>query len=522
MRKISVVLSILLMSWAVQAQMLEIPLADYAQRAITLQTDTLGSPVHFGIRPLLAQQVSGSQWYQENWRRDYWKDRHMIDFFKKEKPHQLFIQPLVGAWAGVESGDKYDVFSGGELGLRATFKSGKKFEVQVNTIQNAATYPLRVDEYIIDTKKVPSQAYANKDPQLGYTFNNFSGYIGYVPSKHIRLQLGHGKNFWGEGYRSLILSDFAQNYDYFKMVTSFWKINYVNLFTRFKDISEDPSKPQNASAKYGTFHMLSINLGKRWNLAAFESVIWQSQDSLVQRGFDMNYLNPVIYYRPVEWSIGSPDNVLLGAQTSFRASDEIKFYGQIMIDEFVFQELTQESGSWRNKYAYQAGVKWYNAFGVKNLGSLLEGNWIRPYMYSHSDVRTNYGHFNEPLAHPGGANLKEFVNIWWWNYQRFYGEAKLIYKLQGLDNDTSNYGADIYKPYTTRSVEDDSFIGQGEQLRQFSLRFRASYMIEPKARLNAFIQYAYTYSKPMSGVASNNYFITFGVETALFNRYFDF
>jgi hypothetical protein len=43
-------------------------------------------------------------------------------------------------------------------------------------------------------------------------------------------------------------------------------------------------------------------------------------------------------------------------------------------------ETSKSNNSWKNKYGYQLGVKYYNAFKVDNLQ--LEYNHVRPYVYS--------------------------------------------------------------------------------------------------------------------------------------------
>lgn len=44
--------------------------------------------------------------------------------------------------------------------------------------------------------------------------------------------------------------------------------------------------------KFMTHHYLSWNATKRLNIGLFESVLWQDDN---QRGFDFNYVNPVIF-----------------------------------------------------------------------------------------------------------------------------------------------------------------------------------------------------------------------------------
>ena len=49
-------------------------------------------------------------------------------------------------------------------------------------------------------------------------------------------------------------------------------------------------------------HYLYYNLTKNINIGVFESILWQSKSEEVYKGFELAYLNPVIFYRPVEFS----------------------------------------------------------------------------------------------------------------------------------------------------------------------------------------------------------------------------
>jgi hypothetical protein len=63
-----------------------------------------------------------------------------------------------------------------------------------------------------------------------YDFFSARGYVTYAATKHINVQLGHDRNFIGNGYRSLILSDYSSPYFFLKLNTRIWKLNYQNVF----------------------------------------------------------------------------------------------------------------------------------------------------------------------------------------------------------------------------------------------------------------------------------------------------
>ena len=70
-----------------------------------------------------------------------------------------------------------------------------------------------------------------------------------------------------------------------------------------------------------------------------------------------------------------------------------------MLDEFSLSDVKGGERSWKNKYGYQLGVKYFNAFNVNNLMLQFEYNRARPYTYSHNTIVLNYGHANESKAH---------------------------------------------------------------------------------------------------------------------------
>ena len=86
-----------------------------------------------------------------------------------------------------------------------------------------------------------------------------------------------------------------------------------------------------------------------------------------------------------------------------------QLYGQLLLDEFFLKEVRAGNGWWANKFGVQMGGKYIDVFSVKNLDLQGEMNLVRPFTYSHSDSVSNYTHYNQPLAHPLGANFMEAI-----------------------------------------------------------------------------------------------------------------
>ena len=233
-----------------------------------------------------------------------------------------------------------------------------------------------------------------------YTF----GQLKYKAGKHFALELGKAKHFWGDGYRSMILSDHASPAPYFKVTTTLGKFRYENLWMQLRDISFG----QNFSAarvKYGAMHALSYQITPRLNASLYEWLVWQNRDTLSQRGLDLYYLNPLIFYRPVEYSLGSPDNVMLAASLRWSITPSLQWYGQFVLDEFNIKLYKRGNNWWGNKIAGQVGLRW-NKPG-KGLEVLAEINVARPFIYSHGSSIQAWTHLNQSMAHPLGSNFVE-------------------------------------------------------------------------------------------------------------------
>lgn len=324
---------------------------------------------------------------------------------------------------------------------------------------------------------------AFKNNPYGADFFAARAYITFQATKNIQLQFGHDKNFIGNGFRSMLLSDNAAPNLFLKINTHIGKFQYQNLFTQLVYTGLQPNS-QIFPKKYMAMHHLSLNISNNLNIGISESIIFQ-RDSTNGDRFDLNYLNPVIFYRSVESFQGSGDNALIGLDFKWNFAQRFSIYGQLMLDEFIAKEIFKSSGYWANKYAFQAGAKYIDVFGISNLDFQTEVNAARPYTYSHSDG-SNYTQYNQALAHPLGANFVEWSNIIRWQpAKKLNIVATIIYAKFGEDRTpTENWGGNIQKSYDTRSRKvlygDDygNFIGQGRSANTMIYDVRASYQFK--------------------------------------------
>lgn len=376
---------------------------------------------------------------------------------------------------------------------------------------------------------IPGIGIAKEFKTDSYDFPLAEANLTFAPSKFFDIQLGYGRNFIGDGYRSVLFSDGASPYPYLKLNTSFWKIKYTNTYTWMKDVRPDVTVDGTYATKYTANHYLSWNVTKRFNLGFFESVVWSNQNN---RGFDFSFVNPLIFYRTVEFTSSSKSgNALLGMTTKYKFNNQFVFYGQFLLDEFSLGEIKKQDNSWKNKFAYQLGLKYFNAFAIKNLLLQAEYNHIRPYVYAHSDVLTNYGHNNQSLGHNWGGNARELIGIARYHKGRYFADAKLTYGIRGLDfntvTDNNNYGGNIYIAYDdNRPFDNGVKIGQGNKTTILIGDFQAGYLVNPATNLKVFGSLIYRNFSPTTETdlvkKETTTWFSIGLRCDIFNWYFDY
>jgi hypothetical protein len=363
-----------------------------------------------------------------------------------------------------------------------------------------------------------------------YQFNFLQAYVSYSPNNHFNFELGNGKQFIGEGYRSMLLSDNANNSPYFKLSTNFWNISYTNIWAFHQtiyapyDVNSMLVK-DDYLGKYTASHYLDWNITKRFSIGLFETVVWQTDDSLYHRGFDVNYANPLLFYRPVEFSIGSPDNVLVGLNTKFRLFDHQYCYGQLLLDEFLLKEVradvaeaispdtSRDSGWWANKFGIQVGWKGYWELAGGDFRSRVEYNLIRPYTYAHSGATQSYTNFGQSLAHTNGSNLNEWIAQLSYAKNRITIEGSFFYLRQGKSKDGLNYGDDLNVTNVTHFQTYNNRMLQGELLDSKTISVDMAYRLKESSNLEVTVGYW--------GRSSNfqiDNMISFGLRTMLNRR----
>jgi hypothetical protein len=436
-------------------------------------------------------------------------------FEVNNKDFYLSVNPVLQMWGGRPKDSTGMVFLNSR-GVTLRGRIANKIGFSSTIIENQERGPDFFREQVLTYKAVPGVGFYKTFKTSGYDYFDARGYITFNAAKFIDFQFGFDKNFIGNGFRSLYLSDWGNSYLFFKINTRIWKLNYQNLFMELMPQYRNNLGNTLLDRKYAAMHHLSINATRWLNIGLFESVVFGRTNH-----FDFQYLNPIIFYRHIEGGVGSADNAFAGLDLKANVARRFQFYGQLMLDEFILKKVKNDPTNWVNKFGMQLGGKYIDAFGIKNLDLQVELNRVRPFTYSHFDTIANYTHYNQPLAHPLGANFQELVGIV--RYQpapRWYIYARGIYYFKGLDTANANFGGNIFRNYTTRQADNGFSVGSGNKATCFNAILNVSYEFRENLFFELNIQRRMY--EEAEGRRLNTNMINAGIRLNMFRREYDF
>jgi hypothetical protein len=266
----------------------------------------------------------------------------------------------------------------------------------------------------------------------------------------IALTAGSVSFSFGTGlFANLFLSN--QNsapVDFLKLDLKYKKLRYS--FFHGSIVGNDSTGAQ-LSSKYLVFHRFEIG-------PVFNNVFKIGfNEMLIYSNIPINFafLNPISFLTSADLNTELPgknsNNALLGIDMQLYPVKNLTFQASLLVDDLNFETISDTSKkSNDNKFAFQAGFNWQNAFTLPNLSFAYEYTRIDPYVYTHREINNSYSHWGLPLGHSLNPNSDEHAFKLAYNFgSRLY--LAVIYKKQrsgmnltdSLGNVILNVGADI-------------------------------------------------------------------------------
>jgi hypothetical protein len=311
---------------------------------------------------------------------------------------------------------------------------GTKFFFYSSAYENQGQFAGYEDNYIRTTAMVPGQAYNFNGTAPGSKdWMYVTALAGYVPSDAVSIEAGIDKVSIGDGYRSMLLSDFASNYPLLRVRWNITpRLQYVAMWAYLEDQDALKLDTINAHtpnrAKWAVFHYIDWNITNRASLGFFNALIApDAYDNGSLHGFDANYIDPVLFLKSIAPQGPIPDNTLIGFNAKYKVLNKAIIYGQLLLD--------QSSAS--GKRGMQLGFRGADLFKINSLNYLFEYNTATPGTYTNQYPLINYTELDEPLAHPFGNNFHEWVGLLNYSPGRFDFQGELDYANYLLSSNTS-------------------------------------------------------------------------------------
>ena len=363
---------------------------------------------------------------------------------------------------------------------------GKKFSFYTSGYENQGVFAGYYQNYIDSNNVVPGQLGGGLKirPRIK-DWSYVTSLVSYTPVKYLNIALGYDKNFIGDGYRSMLLSDNSSNYSFLRLRATLGTVQYQTILAYMLDPNAERltgDRRLGDRGKWMATQYVDWNATNRLSLGLFQSTIWSDVKE------------------------GGGSGTRVGFNVKYEVLDKTAVYGQLMLDKAS---------------AWQLGLKGSDLFNVSRLNYLFEFNAAKPYAYSHFTRISNYSNYNQPLAHPFGANFREMIGILNYAYKRFNFQGQLLRATYGLDSAGTNYGKDIFSSYDTREAESGNTIGQGIKTNLYYGEGTVAYLLNPKTNLR--IEISAIARRESNAIAvQNTSWLWVGLRGSFRNLYTDF
>lgn len=254
---------------------------------------------------------------------------------------------------------------------------------------------------------------ANTDPKLQSSekwvnerknFDSYEGYLRYqTNSNWFGLTVGREAVNQGFGYiDKMFLSNNAVPFDMIKVDLKYKIFKYSFIYGSIKGDSLGVEMPWKSIAT----HRLDLNFSRVFKMGFTETLIISTAP------FSLNYLNPFGFIVSGDLNTGGKNtyqnNAIMGVDIEINPVKNIAMQGTLLIDDLNLATITKyDYSSNENKFGFQAGGIWTDAFNLPNLTFALEYTRLNPFVYAHRSNKNQYTNWGLSLGHALPPNSDE-------------------------------------------------------------------------------------------------------------------
>jgi hypothetical protein len=335
------------------------------------------------------------------------KQKHLYVF--SDSNASIFLDQLGSISVRNSSGDSLGSRSVvlGELGLRfrGSLFNSVGFYLRASNGQKLSGDTADFDFAIATDKRISATGNVRDFRHL--YFDTFDGYLRYQTNTNwLGISAGRYAVYQGAGYIDrLFLSNNTVPFDFFKVDLKYKIFGYSFIYGSLRgDSLGTPLESKNIST-----HRFDVNFSDKFRMGFFESVVISNSP------FSFTFFNPVSFLFSAEMNKASQgeekniNNAMLGADMEVLPVKNLGVQASILIDDLDFQSLFKSNSEVSNKFGFQLGTLWTDAFTMPNLDLKLEYTRLNPFIYAHKTNKSNYTHWDFPLGHNLPPNSDEIA-----------------------------------------------------------------------------------------------------------------
>lgn len=503
------------------AQQNDVPLNRDIYQDIDRNGTRPGSTMHTGLRPIIESRADLTN--VMGYRRDsvpqyYWITEklfkeHLVKI--TEGDFKLTVDAAFQFEVGKEFRENTyfsDAFLMGHngRGFHLMADLGPTVSFQSDFYENQASLTGYLYDFAQKHGVVPGQGRIKNFNDRGLDFAWATGNVSWSPKPWINAQIGQGRHFVGNGYRSVLLSDNARPYPFIKLsaLTNNKRFQYSVIFAKLGMVGEQNRLPTGEAGeslfywKRATFTHLSLNLGPV-QLGFFEGTIWKTVDTSGVLPFNALQLNPVIGVNTAVNGFNGDNTTLPGVDIKVRIADKAMVYGQFAVADPA-----------KNRFAWQLGMQWFDLI-IPGLHALVEYDQASPFAYARPDAAMGWTHDNQPLASPLGTGYSEALAIVDWPVARqFHARTEVSFANWAWDSTGGdNTGLNYLWPSDPRTAPDD-------KVQRIFWDISASWRMNQMSNMQLTAGYSNRDLQPAPDLLNSGMFYV-SFHTGLFNRYYD-
>ncbi len=247
-------------------------------------------------------------------------------------------------------------------------------------------------------------------------YHEATAVVGFGLGEIVDVVMGKGQVMWGPAPDdNLGLSANTPSYDMILLRSQLGVIRFEHLAARLRPCPDRPDAPTCSGIgdpdasyivngmtrslerdKYLAGHRLEIS-PRPWIDIGFQEVVIYGD-----RGPELAYLNPFMFFWAAQSYLGDKDNVMMTFDVDVRPRTGWRFYAAYAIDDL--KKLKILSDDFANKFSLQVGGLWTEPMGASDTDVRAEYVRIEPWIYSHKFPINTFRHFDAPLGHSLGPN----------------------------------------------------------------------------------------------------------------------